>query len=62
MQCLQVDVFEDDPSSGVSSLRVRYSRYGDKFLTSIYRLTEHASNKHSKTLEDCFPNFVAATK
>ncbi|PMD12735.1 DUF1909-domain-containing protein [Hyaloscypha hepaticicola] len=22
-------------------------------------LTEHATNKHSKTLEDCFPNFVA---
>jgi len=25
-------------------------------------LTEHATNKHSKTLEDCFPNFVAQTK
>ncbi|KAH6711628.1 At2g23090 like protein [Leptodontidium sp. 2 PMI_412] len=23
-------------------------------------LTEHATNKHSKTLADCFPNFVAA--
>jgi len=22
-------------------------------------LTEHASNKHSKALVDCFPNFVA---
>lgn len=22
-------------------------------------LTEHATNKHSKTLEDCFPGFVA---
>ncbi|PMD61678.1 DUF1909-domain-containing protein, partial [Hyaloscypha bicolor E] len=21
-------------------------------------LTEHATNKHSKTIEDCFPNFV----
>ncbi|CEN59834.1 At2g23090 like protein [Aspergillus pseudodeflectus] len=25
-------------------------------------LTEHASNKHSKTLEDCFPGFVEAPK
>jgi len=23
-------------------------------------LTEHAANKHSKTLADCFPSFVAA--
>ncbi|TQS36650.1 hypothetical protein Golomagni_02892 [Golovinomyces magnicellulatus] len=22
-------------------------------------LTEHASNKHSKTLSECFPNFIA---
>ncbi|KAL4889574.1 DUF1909-domain-containing protein [Aspergillus ambiguus] len=25
-------------------------------------LTEHASNKHSKTLQDCFPNFVEVPK
>ncbi|EAW12227.1 uncharacterized protein ACLA_061890 [Aspergillus clavatus NRRL 1] len=25
-------------------------------------LTEHASNKHSKTLQDCFPNFVETPK
>jgi hypothetical protein len=25
-------------------------------------LTEHASNKHSKTLQDCFPGFVEAPK
>ncbi|KAL2830512.1 At2g23090 like protein [Aspergillus cavernicola] len=25
-------------------------------------LTEHATNKHSKTLLDCFPNFVEAPK
>jgi hypothetical protein len=23
-------------------------------------LTEHATNKHSKTLEECFPNFVVS--
>ncbi|GCB25353.1 uncharacterized protein At2g23090 [Aspergillus awamori] len=25
-------------------------------------LTEHAANKHNKTLQDCFPNFVEAPK
>ncbi|KAL4738419.1 At2g23090 like protein [Aspergillus similis] len=25
-------------------------------------LTEHAANKHSKTLQDCFPGFVDAPK
>jgi len=25
-------------------------------------LTEHATNKHSKTLDDCFPDFVAVAK
>ncbi|KAL4903799.1 hypothetical protein BDW74DRAFT_155437 [Aspergillus multicolor] len=25
-------------------------------------LTEHASNKHSKTLQDCFPGYVEAPK
>ncbi|OJJ58090.1 hypothetical protein ASPSYDRAFT_46081 [Aspergillus sydowii CBS 593.65] len=25
-------------------------------------LTEHASNKHSKTLQDCFPGFVEVPK
>ncbi|CAO3686829.1 unnamed protein product [Umbelopsis ramanniana] len=25
-------------------------------------LTEHADNKHSKTLEDCFPGFVEQAK
>ncbi|EDP47082.1 hypothetical protein AFUB_100770 [Aspergillus fumigatus A1163] len=25
-------------------------------------LTEHASNKHNKTLQDCFPGFVDAPK
>jgi hypothetical protein len=25
-------------------------------------LTEHASNKHSKTLQDCFPGFVETPK
>ncbi|PYI07750.1 DUF1909-domain-containing protein [Aspergillus sclerotiicarbonarius CBS 121057] len=25
-------------------------------------LTEHAANKHSKTLQDCFPNFVEVPK
>ncbi|KAL5366694.1 DUF1909-domain-containing protein [Aspergillus floccosus] len=25
-------------------------------------LTEHASNKHNKTLQDCFPNFVVVPK
>ncbi|PYH89220.1 DUF1909-domain-containing protein [Aspergillus ellipticus CBS 707.79] len=25
-------------------------------------LTEHASNKHSKTLQDCFPTFVEIPK
>ncbi|KAL4884306.1 At2g23090 like protein [Aspergillus karnatakaensis] len=25
-------------------------------------LTEHAANKHSKTLQDCFPGFVEAPK
>ncbi|GFF34232.1 uncharacterized protein At2g23090 [Aspergillus udagawae] len=25
-------------------------------------LTEHASNKHNKTLQDCFPGFVEAPK
>ncbi|OAA54979.1 putative protein family SERF [Niveomyces insectorum RCEF 264] len=25
-------------------------------------LTDHASNKHSKTLADCFPSFKAAAK
>ncbi|KAL3461043.1 At2g23090 like protein [Aspergillus heterothallicus] len=25
-------------------------------------LTEHATNKHSKTLQDCFPGFVEAPK
>jgi len=30
-------------------------------LMRVYnRLTEHATNKHSKELKDCFPNFVAA--
>ena len=24
-----------------------------------YRLTEHAVNKHSKTLPDCFPSFAS---
>lgn len=26
----------------------------------LSRLTEHASNKHSKTLADCFPGYEAA--
>lgn len=25
-------------------------------------LTEHAANKHNKTLQDCFPGFVEAPK
>ncbi|KAF9883967.1 hypothetical protein FE257_002408 [Aspergillus nanangensis] len=25
-------------------------------------LTEHASNKHTKTLQDCFPNYVEVPK
>lgn len=32
----------------------------DPKLTSsrrAYRLTEHADNKHKKTLKDCFPTF-----
>lgn len=29
-------------------------------LTVLSRLTEHASNKHSKTLADCFPGYEAA--
>jgi hypothetical protein len=28
-------------------------------LVAICRLTEHATNKHTKTLEECFPGFVA---
>jgi hypothetical protein len=30
-----------------------------KLLLTQYlnRLLEHAQNKHSKTMEDCFPNF-----
>ncbi|KAI0199787.1 At2g23090 like protein [Astrocystis sublimbata] len=28
--------------------------------TRAPQLTEHASNKHSKTLGDCFPGYVAA--
>lgn len=27
---------------------------------ATYSLTEHATNKHSKTLQDCFPSFQAA--
>ncbi|KAI0392775.1 At2g23090 like protein [Xylariaceae sp. FL0594] len=27
--------------------------------TRAPQLTEHASNKHSKTLADCFPNYTA---
>jgi hypothetical protein len=27
-----------------------------------HSLTEHATNKHSKTLEDCFPGFAAQAK
>jgi hypothetical protein len=27
-----------------------------------YRLIEHATNKHSKTLKDCFPSFEEAAK
>ena len=26
---------------------------------TLHSLTEHATNKHSKTLPDCFPNFAA---
>jgi hypothetical protein len=29
---------------------------------SNLRLTEHATNKHSKTLKDCFPSFEEAPK
>ncbi|KAG1150663.1 hypothetical protein G6F60_006793 [Rhizopus arrhizus] len=25
-----------------------------------YSLTEHAENKHSKTMKECFPDYVAA--
>lgn len=28
----------------------------------LHRLTEHATNKHNKTLKECFPTFVEAPK
>ena len=31
-----------------------------EMLTVFIRLTEHATNKHSKDLKDCFPTFEEA--
>ena len=35
-------------------------RLGSWLMRVCNRLTEHATNKHSKEVKDCFPNFVAA--
>ncbi|KAK3336732.1 At2g23090 like protein [Cercophora scortea] len=49
--------------SNVSAMNIQCQICKATFLqtTREAALTEHAANKHSKLLADCFPGFAAAT-
>ena len=57
MPSLQIHLLEDYPCACVGHLPVPH----DIPLLTLDSLTEHATNKHSKTLADCFPDFKDPT-
>ncbi|KAM0091300.1 hypothetical protein ACP6JD_005283 [Aspergillus fumigatus] len=59
-----VDILEADKKQNEAAKDIICLTCRQTFLktTRAPALTEHASNKHNKTLQDCFPGFVDAPK
>ena len=60
VHCLQSYLLEDNPRTSVCSWVMLRRSSMPEMLTEFTRLTEHATNKHSKDLKDCFPTFEEA--
>lgn len=60
MRDLQIDFFENQSCPSVCHPSSAGSWW--KLFANRDSLTDHASNKHGKKLEDCFPTFVEVEK